>query len=95
MSAVKLISSTIHVTATHILVSVAADRIPERQTDNMTSQSITSVMEEVTNSSLQFTRSSSNFFTMLRISYGMGAGNKKSVMIVTANVGENQMTNCI
>ena len=49
VSAVKLISSTIHVTAIHILMSVAGDRIPERQNDNMTSQSITSVMEEVTN----------------------------------------------
>lgn len=95
MNAVKLISSAIHVTAIEILVSVAGDRIPERQTDNMTSQSITSVMEEVTNSSLQFTRSSSNFFMTLRKSYGMGAGNKKSVKRARANVGQNQMTNCV
>jgi len=61
----------------------------------MTSQSITSVMAEVTNSSLQFTLSSSNFFMTLRKSYGMGSGNKKSVMSARANVGENQMTNCI
>jgi hypothetical protein len=27
--------------------------------------------------------------------YEMGAGNKKSVMSARANVGENQMTNCI
>jgi hypothetical protein len=51
-------------------------------------------MEKVTNSSLQFTGSTSNFFTTFRKSYGMGTGYKKSAMTATANVGENQMPTC-